>query len=253
MRAMCCVSTRYAHFYVSQIRQIWDDNKTFLGLSAGPNKTNLGKGKTFLGRHQVRGAASRRSRGGVPAWVLKSAKSGQTLWRRGLCAPGQRSAVSGQRSAGPRAGPGQRSAVSGADGGGGPKKVVAPAGSGPPLGCLSRRGRALRSGPQSAGSGPPLGVCARGGSAALGVSVGRTPCVLGRCAPCARGGGLPPRRLAGLPLRAPPLAALPSLRLPRPLAALPSLRLPRPPRSLPSHRLRSSFFGASPAIGPADR
>ena len=93
-----------------------------MGTWAGLNKTNLGKGKTFLGRNQVRGAASRRSRGSVPAWVLKSAKSGQTLWGRGLCAPGQRSAVSGQRSAGPRAGPGQRSAVSGAAGGGGPKK-----------------------------------------------------------------------------------------------------------------------------------
>ena len=213
-----------------------------------------------MGSNQVRGAASRRSRGGVPAWVLKSAKSGQTLWGRGLCAPGQRSAVSGQRSAGPRAGPGQRSAVSGAAGGGGPKKVVASAGSGPPLGGLSRRGRALRSWPQSAGSGPPLGVCARGGSAALVGSVGRAPCVLSRYAPCARGGGLPPRLLVCLPLRAPPslrcppsaslgplaplpslrlprpLAPLPSLRLPRPLAPLPSLRLPRPPRSLPSLR-----------------
>ena len=202
-----------------------------------------------------RGAASRRSRGGVPAWVLKSAKSGQTLCGRGLCAPGQRSAVSGQRSAGPRAGPGQRSAVSGAAGGECPTKVVASAGSGPTLGGLSRRGRALRSWPQSAGSGPPLVVCARGGSAALGVSVGRAPCVLARFALCARGGGLPPRRLACLPLRAPPLAPLPSLRLPRPLAPLPSLRLPRPPRSLPSLRLGSSIFGASPPPRPltADR
>ena len=108
-------------------------------------------------------------------------------------------------------------------------------------GIRGARGRALRSVPQSAGSGPPLGVCARGGSAALGVSVGRAPCVLSRYAPCARGGGLPPRRLACLPLRAPPLAPLPSL------------RLPRPPRSLPSHRLRSSFCGAFPARGPADR
>ena len=190
-----------------------------------------------MGSNKVRGAASRRSRGGVPAWVLKSAKSGQTLCGRGFCATGQRSAVGGQRSAGPRAGPGQRSAVSGSAGGECPKKVVASAGSGPPLGCLSRRGRALRSWPQSAGSGPPLVVCARGGSAALGVSVGRAPCVLARFALCARGGGLPPRRLACLPLRAPPLAPLPSLRLPRPLAPLPSLRLPRPPRSLPSLRL----------------
>ena len=132
---------------------------------------------------------------------------------------------------------------------------VRSAGSGPPLGCLSRRGRALRSWPQSAGSGPPLVVCARGGSAALGVSVGRAPCVLARFALCARGGGLPPRRLACLPLRAPPLAPLPSLRLPRPLAPLPSLRLPRPPRSLPSLRLGSSIFGASPPPRPltADR
>ena len=82
----------------------------------------MGKGKTFVGSNKVRGAASRRSRGGVPAWVLKSAKSGQTLCGRGLCAPGQRSAVSGQRSAGPRAGPGQRSAVSGRGGGECPTK-----------------------------------------------------------------------------------------------------------------------------------
>ena len=224
-----------------QIRQIWERNKTILGAWRGSNKTNLGKGKTFLGSNQVRGAASRRSRGGVPAWVLKNAKSGQTLCGRGFCAPGQRSAVSVQRSAGPRAGPGQRSAVSGAAGGGGPKKVVAPAGSGPPLGGLSRRGRALRSWPQSAGSGPPLGVCARDGSAALVGSVGLAPCVLSRYAPCARGGGLPPRLLVCLPLRAPPLAPLPSL------------RLPRPPRSLPSLRLRSSFCGAFPAPAPADR
>ena len=182
-----------------------------------------------MGRMEGRGAASRRSRGGVPAWVLKSAKSGQTLCGRGFCAPGQRSAVSGQRSAGPRAGPGQRSAVSGRGGGEGPTKVVASAGSGPPLGGLSRRGRALRSWPQSAGSGPPLVVCARGGSAALGVSVGRAPCVLARFALCARGGGLPPRRLACLPLRAPPLAPLPSLRLPRPPRSLPSLRAHRHP------------------------
>ena len=184
-----------------------------------------------------RGAALRRSRGGVPARLLTNAKSGQTLCTRGLCGGGQRSAVSGQRSA--HAAGGGGSAVSGqrARGRACPKNVVASAGSGPPLGCLSRRGRALRSWPQSAGSGPPLVVCARGGSAALGVSVGRAPCVLARFALCARGGGLPPRRLACLPLRAPPLAPLPSLRLPRPLAPLPSLRLPRPPRSLPSLRL----------------
>ena len=105
-----------------QIRQIWERNKTILGAWRGSNKTNLGKGKTFLGSNQVRGAASRRSRGGVPAWVLKSAKSGQTLCGRGFCAPGQRSAVSGQRSAGPRVGPGQRSAVSGRGGGECPTK-----------------------------------------------------------------------------------------------------------------------------------
>ena len=210
MRAMCCVSTRYAHFYVSQIRQIWDDNKTFLGLSAGPNKTNLGKGKTFLGRHQVRGAASRRSRGGVPAWVLKSAKSGQTLWRRGLCAPGQRSAVSGQRSAGPRAGPGQRSAVSGADGGGGPKKVVAPAGSGPPLGCLSRRGRALRSG------------CARAAARLLSASrsVGHLACSVAALPARAAAASLLAASLAS------PCVLPPSLRCPHSASLGPSLRCP---------------------------
>ena len=101
---------------------MWERFKTFVGSSAGQNKTSMGKGKTFVGSNQVRGAASQRSCGGVPAWVLKSAKSGQTLCGRGFCAPGQRSAVSGQRSAGPRVGPGQRSAVSGAAGGGGPKK-----------------------------------------------------------------------------------------------------------------------------------
>ena len=123
-------------------------------------------------------------------------------------------------------------------------------GVGPSARCLSRRGRALRSWPQSAGSGPPLVVCARGGSAALGVSVGRAPCVLGRCAPCARGGGLPPRRLACLPLRAPPLAALPCPRPPRPLAVRPSPPPPPPPPSLPPPRLLSSRFRGLPRPRP---
>ena len=117
------------------------------------------------------------------------------------------------------------------------------AGSGPPLGGLSRRGRALRSVPQSAGSGPPLGVCARCGSAALGVSVGRAPCVLARFALCARCGGLPPRRLAGLPLRAPP-----SLRCPPSASLGPSLRCP-PSASLgPSLRCPPSAPLASLAL-----
>ena len=86
------------------------------------NKTFLGKGKTFLGSKSVCGAASRRSRGGVPARVLRNAKSGQTLCGRGFCGRGGWSAVSGQRSAGAGAGAGQRSAVSGSAGGECPKK-----------------------------------------------------------------------------------------------------------------------------------
>ena len=201
-----------------------------------------------MGSNQVRGAASRRSRGGVPAWVLKSAKSGQTLCGRGFCAPGQRSAVSGQRSAGPRVGPGQRSAVSGRGGGECPTKVVASAGSGPTLVGFGRRGRALRSSGPFGGVGPyARRVRARrlGCSRRLGRSgvlraqslrslraLRRPPSSPPRLPPLACS---PPRSLPSLRLPPPP-RSLPSLRLPLPPRSLPSLRLPRPPRSLPSLR-----------------
>ena len=80
---------------------------------------------------------------------------------------------------------------------------------------------------RSAGSGPTLVGCARGGSAALVVCVGRAPYVLSRYAPCARCGGLPPRLLVCLPLRAPLLARCP------PSASLPLLARCPPSASAP--------------------
>ena len=110
---------------------------------------------------------------------------------------------------------------------------------------LTRWGRALRSALPFGGVGhfgrrfrsaawvATLGKCARGGSASLVVSVGRPPCVLVRFALCARGGGLPPRLLVRLPLRAPrrpspPLYSASLAALPPPLYSASLAALPPP-------------------------
>ena len=120
---------------------------------------------------------------------------------------------------------------------------VRSAGSGPTLGASVGGVRPYARRVRSAGSGPTLVGCARGGSAALVGSVGRASCVLSRYAPCARCGGLPPRLLVCLPLRAPLLARCP------PSASLPLLARCPPSASAPP------FVGHSPPPRPltADR
>ena len=250
---MCCVSTRYAHIYVLQIRQIWDSIKTILGGWRGSNKTNLGQAKTFMGRMEGRGAASRRSRGGVPARLLTNAKSGQTLCARGLCAHGQRSAVSGQRSAGPRAGAGQRSAVSGAAGGGGPKKGGAEAEGGQRArGPREAEGGQRSEGPREAEGGQR----SEGGSTQGEASeAARREAAAARAGSVATGHARRPTDRDAESSRA-AARAHPERRA-RPRRLRHRAEGPTPPTEAPERRARPrrsyDFFGASPALGPAHR
>ena len=126
-------------------------------------------------------------------------------------------------------------------------------GVGPYARCLGRRGRALRSSGPVGGVGP---YARRVRARRLGCSrrLGRSGVLRAQSLRSLRALRRPPSSARRLPLLAcSPPRSLPSLRLPPPPRSLPSLRLPPPPRSLPSLRLRSSFFGASPARGPADR
>ena len=53
---------------------MWDATKTIVGTLSHPNKTFVGKGKTFVGKWRVCGAERRRSRSEAAAGVLRNAK-----------------------------------------------------------------------------------------------------------------------------------------------------------------------------------
>ena len=118
--------------------------KTFVGISALPNKTNKGKDKTFEGSRAGRGAERRRSRCGAAAEVLTSVKVAGGAYTWALSGGGQRSAVSGRRAWAAFGGLGRRSAFGGQRGAAFPSNVVAAAGSGTSGGASVRRARALR-------------------------------------------------------------------------------------------------------------
>ena len=57
---------------------MWERIKTFVGIWRPPNKTNVGKGKTFVGKQRVCGAERRRSRSEAAAGMLRNAKRAES-------------------------------------------------------------------------------------------------------------------------------------------------------------------------------
>ena len=57
---------------------MWEETKTNVGTWSHPNKTFVGKGKTFVGKWQVCGAERRRSRSEAAAGVLINAKRAES-------------------------------------------------------------------------------------------------------------------------------------------------------------------------------
>lgn len=78
MRVNGWISAIYAPFKGCTIRQMWESIKTFVGIWSPPNKTSMGKGKTFVGSPHVCGAERRRSRSEAAADMLRNAKRAES-------------------------------------------------------------------------------------------------------------------------------------------------------------------------------
>ena len=132
---------------------MWDAAKTFVGIWIDPNKTIVGKGKTFVGSPRVCGAERRRSRSEAAAGMLRNAKRAESAWGRALARGGLRSAGGGQRAAAGFGGLQRGSAFGGRRADAFPSNVVAAAGSGTEGGEEPRRARAQRAAPPVGGGG----------------------------------------------------------------------------------------------------